>query len=317
MARHIDPVIAADLEAIPFNLNLGPDSLAASRDFRSQMAAAIQLSDRVEREDHVVAADPDVTVRVYRPKDDTAVLPCVYAIHGGGYVMGSYDMEDLRFDSWCASLGIAGVSVEYRLAPENPYPAPLEDCYAGLRWTYENAAVLGIDAATIGICGTSAGGGLAAGLALLCRDRGELNPAFQMLVYPMLDDRQVTPSSSWEVPIWSPVNNEFGWRSYPGDLYGTDRIPGYAAPARADDLSGLPPASVWVGTADGFCDEDILYAQRLNQAGVHTELHVYPGAPHGFDAFSATAPVARRCRRDMKEWLSASLGLDRREQLTG
>lgn len=317
MGRFIDPVVAADLEAVPFNLNLGPDSLAASRDFRSRMAAAIQLSDQIEREDHVIPGDPGITIRVYRPKGDPATLPCVYAIHGGGYVMGSYEMEDLRFDSWCRTLGIAGVSVEYRLAPENPYPAPLEDCYAGLRWTFDNAAALRIDPARIGICGTSAGGGLAAGLALMCRDRGELSPAFQMLVYPMLDDRQVTPSSRWEVPIWSPVNNEFGWRSYLGDLYGTDRVPGYAAPARADDLSGLPPASVWVGTADGFCDEDILYTQRLNQAGVHTELHVYPGAPHGFEAFSANAAIARRCRRDMKEWLSASLGVDRQEELTG
>lgn len=309
MTPFIDPVVAADLELIPFNLNLSQDSLEASRDFRSKLAAAVQLSDEVEREDHTIPGG--VKVRVYRPKGTTGPLPCVYAIHGGGYVMGSYDMEDLRFDTWCRSLGIAGVSVEYRLAPEHPYPAPLDDCYAGLRWVFENAGDLRVDASRTGICGTSAGGGLAAGLALLCRDRGEMEPAFQMLIYPMLDDRQVTPSSSWDVPIWSPVNNRFGWRSYLGALHGTEGIPGYAAPARAQDLSGLPPTSVWVGTADGFCDEDIAYAQRLNQAGVQTELHVYPGAPHGFDAFSANAPVARRCRRDMKEWLSAVLGLDR------
>ncbi|HET6917513.1 MAG TPA: alpha/beta hydrolase [Acidimicrobiales bacterium] len=311
MSRFIDPVVASDLEAVPFNLELGSESLEVSRDFRARMLAAVQLSDDVERQDHVVAGDPDVTVRVYRPKGNDSVLPCVYAIHGGGYVMGTYDMEDLRFDSWCRSLGVAGVSVEYRLAPETPFPGPLEDCYAGLRWVFANADSLRIDPARTGICGTSAGGGLAAGLALLARDRGEVRPAFQMLIYPMLDDRQVTPSSGWDVPIWSPANNEFGWRSYLGDLYGTDRIPAYAAPARADDLSGLPPASVWVGTADGFCDEDILYAQRLNHAGVPTELHVYPGAPHGFEAFSPNAPVARRCRRDMKEWLASALGVGR------
>jgi triacylglycerol lipase len=320
MARFIDPVVAADLEVIPFNLQLDAESLPVSRDFRSRMAAAVQLSDEVERQDHVVvrgpgSPGPDLTVRVYRPRnagpaDDGSHLPCVYAIHGGGYVMGSYDMEDLRFDSWCRSLGVAGVSVEYRLAPETPYPGPLEDCYEGLLWVFANADRLGIDRDRIGICGTSAGGGLAAGLALLARDRGEVRPAFQMLIYPMLDDRQLTPSSSWDVPIWSPANNEFGWRSYLGELYGTDRIPPYAAPARAEDLSGLPPASVWVGTADGFCDEDIAYAQRLNHAGVPTELHVYPGGPHGFEAFSANAPIARRCRRDMKEWLAAALGVD-------
>ena len=314
-SRFIDPVVASDLEAIPFNLNLDADSLPVSRDFRSRMAAAVQLSGDVAHEDHVVPGDPDVTVRVYRAKEraseDGAVLPCVYAIHGGGYVMGSYEMEDLRFDSWCRSLGVVGVSVEYRLAPEMPYPGPLEDCYAGLRWVFENAGMLGVDPERTGICGTSAGGGLAAGLALLARDRGEVRPAFQMLIYPMLDDRQTTPSSSWDVPIWSPANNEFGWRSYLGDLYGTAGIPGYAAPARAEDLSGLPPTSVWVGTADGFCDEDITYAQRLNHAGVPTELHVYPGAPHGFEAFSQNAEVARRCRRDMKEWLASAVGHDR------
>jgi acetyl esterase/lipase len=310
MDRHIDSTIADDLERIEFNLNLTADTLPVSREFRAQMAASIQLSDAVERSDHTVADAPHVKVRLHRPKGATGLLPCVYAIHGGGYVMGSYEMEDLRFDSWCQSLGVAGVSVEYRLAPETPYPGPLEDCYGGLVWVLEHAGDLGIDASRTGICGTSAGGGLAAGLALLARDRGQIRPAFQMLVYPMLDDRQVTPSSRWDLPVWSAANNEFGWRCYLGDLYGGEAIPQYAAPARAEDLSGLPPASIWVGTADGFCDEDIIYAQRLNQAGVPTELHVYPGAPHGFEAFSPTAAVARRCRRDMKEWLAASLGLE-------
>ena len=311
MPPFIDPVVASDLEAVPISFQLDAGSLPATRDFRSQMLTAVQLSDEVDRLDHVVGGDPEVKLRVYRRKGNDSVLPCVYAIHGGGYVMGSYEMEDLRFDSWCTSLGLVGVSVEYRLSPETPYPGPLEDCYSGLRWVFEHAEQLGIDPVRTGICGTSAGGGLAAGLALLARDRGEVQPAFQMLIYPMLDDRQVTPSSRWDVPVWSPANNEFGWRSYLGDLYGTDRIPPFAAPARAEDLSRLPPASVWVGTADGFCDEDIIYAQRLNQAGVPTELHVYPGAPHGFDAFSPNAPVARRCRRDMKEWLAAVVGSDR------
>ena len=142
---------------------------------------------------------------------------------------------------------------------------------------------------------------------MLARDRGELPIAFQLLVYPMIDDRQETPSSSWEVPIWSPAANTYGWKSYLGALYGTDDIPPTAAPARAVDLTGLPPAFVCVGTADGFCDEDILYAQRLNHAGVETELHVYPGAPHGFDGIIPGASLSRRCRRDMNEWLAAML----------
>jgi acetyl esterase/lipase len=272
----------------------------------------VQLSDDVERADHTVPGPdgaPDVVLRVHTPKGMTGPLPCVYSIHGGGYVLGTYEMDDLRFDQWCPRLGIVGVSVEYRLAPETPYPGPLEDCYAGLSWVWAHADELGIDRSRIGIAGASAGGGLAAGLALLTRDRGEFDLAFQMLIYPMVDDRQVTPSSSWEVPIWSPANNEFGWRSYLGPLYGTDRIPPYAAAARATDLTGLPPAFVCVGTMDGFCDEDIEYAQRLNHAGVPTELHVYPGAPHGFDGFAPMAPLARRCRREMREWLAAVLGV--------
>jgi len=252
--------------------------------------------------------EPDVKVRVYRPKGFSGVLPCVYAIHGGGYVFGTYEIEDLRFDAWCTSLCIAGVSVEYRLAPETPYPGPLEDCYTGLRWVFDNAAELGIDPDRIGICGTSAGGGLAAALALLACDRGEVRPSFQMLIYPMLDDRQLTPSSGWDAPVWSRANSTFGWRSYLGDLYGSDVVPAYAAPARAEELGHLPPAGIWVGTADGFVDEDVVYAQRLMQAGVHTELHVYPGAPHAFDALSNSA-MSRRCRRDMREWLSAAMGL--------
>jgi acetyl esterase/lipase len=308
--RAIDPAIAADLELFPMSLSdLSVETLPVVRDFRMQMISGFQLSDAVERTEHVVPGTPEapeVPVRVHRPKGAAGLLPCIYSIHGGGYVIGSYDMDDLRFDNWCPSLGAVGVSVEYRLAPEAPYPGPLEDCYAGLKWVFENAERLGIDPERIGISGASAGGGLAAGLALLARDRGELPVAFQMLIYPMLDDRQTTPSSRWEVPIWSPANNEFGWRSYLGDLFGSPDVPGYAAPSRADGLEGLPRTGVWVGTADGFCDEDIMYAQRLIQAGVPTELHVYPGAPHAFDAFPS-AEVSKRCRRDMLDWLRSAV----------
>lgn len=311
--RSLDPEISALLAEVPLNLGeLSAEMLPAIRSQRLVAAGMFELSDRVERTDHTIPGrdgDPDVVVRVHRPRGVEGVLPAVYAIHGGGYVLGTYEMEDVRFDQWCPRLGIVGVSVEYRLAPETPYPGPLEDCYTGLAWLFEHADELGVDPARIGISGASAGGGLAAGLALLARDRQELDLAFQLLVYPMIDDRQVTPSSSWDVPIWSPANNTFGWRSYLGPLYGTDGIPAYAAATRASELAGLPPAFVCVGTMDGFCDEDIDYAQRLNQAGVPTELHVYPGAPHGFDGFAPTAALSRRCRREMREWLAATLGL--------
>lgn len=271
-----------------------------------------ELSDAVERTDHVVCDDPPVVVRVHRPVsiDEGSAegpLPCLYSIHGGGYVLGSYDMDDAKFDRWCPEHGIVGVSVEYRLAPETPYPGPLHDCYAGLKWTYDHAAELGIDPHRIGITGVSAGGGLCAALALMARDRGEVPVRFQLLDCPMLDDRQQTGSSQLDnLLIWSRVSNAFGWRSYLGDLYGTDDVPGYAAPARAEDLSGLPEAYVCVGGADGFRDEDVAYAMRLYGAGVPTELHVYPGAPHGVALFTDTE-IARRYSADQEDWLRRQL----------
>ncbi|MFI5041299.1 MAG: alpha/beta hydrolase [Acidimicrobiales bacterium] len=297
-----DPEIAARLAAVPFP-PIGEDNYLTFRGGSARPA----LSDAVERSDHVVAADPPVSVRVHRPRGADGPAPCVYSIHSGGYVIGSYDIDDVLFDRWCPMFGIVGVSVEYRLAPETPYPGALDDCYAGLLWTFRNADELGIDADAIGVLGVSGGGGLAAALALVARDLGETPLAFQLLDCPMLDDRQQTPSSRVEgMPIWSRESNSFGWRSYLGELYGTDRVPFTAAPARATDLAGLPPALVSVGALDGFRDEDIAYAQRLMQAGVPTELHVYPGLPHGVQLFTDAA-VVKRAVRDREDWLGRQI----------
>jgi acetyl esterase/lipase len=303
----LDPELVPLLESAPV-WSFSADSLASIREGRS-LAMAVELSDDVERTDHVVSTDPYVVVRVHRPKAaDGNARPGVYSIHGGGYVMGTYEMDDARFDRYCTRLQCVGVSVEYRLAPESPYPGPIEDCYAGLRWMHAHSDELGVDPDHIGVTGISAGGGLAAALALLARDRGEVPLAFQLLECPMLDDRQVTSSSQLDgLPIWSRESNEFGWRSYLGKLYGRDDIPIYAAPARADDLTGLPPTLVIVGGADGFRDENIAYAMRLNQAGVPTELHVLPGAPHGVQMFAGSA-VATRWSRIVTEWLASRLG---------
>jgi acetyl esterase/lipase len=264
-------------------------------------------TDLVTRTDHLVPGDPPIPVRTHRAKAASGLLPCVISIHGGGFVVGGYDMDDHRFESWCTESGLMGVSVEYRLAPEVPYPGPLEDCHRALRWTIDHAEELGVDRTRIGLYGPSAGGGLAAGLALLVRDREEPPLAFQLLESPMLDDRQQSPSSTLEgLPVWSREANQFGWRSYLGDQYGSDELPYYAAPARATDLSGLPPTYVSVGAVDGFRDEDIEYAARLNRAGVPTELHVYPGAPHGYQMF-VDSPVARQSQRDSDEWLARVL----------
>jgi len=308
----IDPELAAMLDASPIDVGavLGGLTLDNIDDVRAVMSErpVEPLSDGVTRTDHVIDDATGVSVRVHRPVGVEGRLPCIYWIHGGGYVLGSNVGDDLRFDRWCPKLGCVGVSVEYRLAPEHPYPVPLDDCYAGLAWLHAHADELGVDAARIGIGGASAGGGLAAGLGLLVRDRGELPVAFQLLLYPMIDDRQITASSTWIDPIWPPSANRFGWTSYVGSGKGGPDLPAYAAPARATDLAGLPPTLVAVGAIDGFCDEDVEFATRLRQAAVPVELHVYPGAQHGFDGMVAGSAIARRANRDMLEWLAAQLG---------
>ncbi len=294
-AEFVDPEVAPLLGDFPF----GPITTDTLARFRDMPRAAPALSDNVTRSDHALETD-GTYVRVHQPvTPSTGLRACVFSIHGGGYVLGNVEGDDPAMDRWCQAFDIVGVSVEYRLAPETAFPGPLEDCYAGLRWTFEHAEELGIDRNRIGIHGVSAGGGLCAALALLTRDRGEFDLAFQLLDCPMLDDRQATPSSQADkLAIWSRESNTFGWQSYLGDLYGQDDIPYTAVPARADDLAGLPPAYVCVGGADGFRDEDIDYARRLYAAGVPCELHVYPGAPHGVESSqrrpsrNATAVIA-------------------------
>ena len=254
----LDPEISALLAASPVDIGGVLASLTNESivDIRAMFSATPPppLSDTIERTDHVLVDRGTATLRVHRPKNLAGQRPCVYWMHGGGLVLGDNKMDDARFDSWCNEYGIVGVSVDYRLAPEFPYPTPLEDCYAGLAWVHQNAESLGIDATRIGIGGASAGAGLAAGLALLARDRGDLSVAFQLLIYPMIDDRQITVSSTWSDPIWSPAANTFGWTAYLGDKKGTSDVEPYAAPARATDLSGLPPTLISVGALDGFSD---------------------------------------------------------------
>jgi triacylglycerol lipase len=301
VAAFVDPEIELLLEGyseIDWNEHSLPE-------IRRQPATVREraLSDDVERTDYLVPGNSGVIVRVHRPKGVAGLLPCIYAIHGGGYVSKDRSYFDPRFDVWCPRLSCAGASVEYRLAPENPYPSALEDCYSGLVWLFNNAHEIGIDRERIGVMGSSAGGGLAAALALYVRDHSELSLLFQLLLYPELDDRQITPSSRTETPLWSLASNEFAWKSYLGDLYGRPDVPIYAAPARALDLSELPPGYIMVGTFDRFLDESVSFAQRLNQAGVPTDLHIYPGATHGFDAIFSSTTVARQARKDMGIWV--------------
>jgi acetyl esterase/lipase len=216
-------------------------------------------------------------------------------MHGGGHVIGDLDQDDRLLSGIVAQTGAVCVSIDWRRAPENPFPAAIEDCYSGLLWLHEHGEQLGADRERIVVGGASSGGGLAAGLALLARDGGEVPIDRQMLIYPMLDDRARTTSSRavTHPRVWNRESNRLAWAAYLGDQYGGAVSP-YAAPSRADDLSGLPPA--WIATAelDLFVDENIEYAQRLMNAGVSTELHVYPGAVHGFDLFNPQADVSRR-----------------------
>lgn len=269
-------------------------------------AAAVALS---RRSVPGPAGAPDVDVLVYRPRDAAAALPCIFHIHGGGYVIGSVEAQEAQHRDMAARLGCVIVTVDYRLAPETVFPGAVEDCYAALAWVFAGAADLGIDTARIGVMGESAGGGLAAGLALLARDRGEHRLAFQHLIYPMVDDRTCThpdPHPHVGEFIWTPEHNHFGWAALLGGEPGSAGVSPYAAAARADDLTGLPPTYIATGGLDLFLEEDLHYARRLMRAGVPVELHVYPGGFHGFD-FDPTADVSTRARRDSLDALSRSL----------
>jgi acetyl esterase/lipase len=258
----------------------------------------------IERTELTTEPDGGVSMTVLRPRDAVGNLPVLFWMHGGGTVIGNRYMDDARLGEWCRSLSCVCVSVEYRLAPEAPYPAAIDDCDNGLRYIFDHAAELRLDTRRIGVGGRSAGGGLAAALALRWRDRGDDRLAFQYLEYPMLDDRMDWPSSQLDgLPVWSRESNAFGWRAYLGEHYGSDHVPPDAAPARASELAGLPPTFIPVGTADCLRDEAIDFAARLCRANVSTELHVYAGAVHGFDMFVDCA-VVRCAARDGADWLA-------------
>jgi acetyl esterase/lipase len=234
----------------------------------------------------VIPLESGMGVRLFRPAGVPEPAPALLWIHGGGYVMGSAQQDDALCRRLCRKLGITVASVEYRLAPEHPYPTPLEDCYSALTWL---AGLPAVDPGRVAIGGASAGGGLAAALALLARDRGDIAPAFQLLVYPMLDDRSSEAATNPNIRLWSPRSNQFGWTAYLGNA-----DPQVAVPARREDLSGLPPAWIGVGSNDLFHDEDLAYAERLKNAGVPCEVEVVPGAFHGFNLVVPKAQVSQR-----------------------
>jgi len=308
----VDPELRPVLATFPV-FALSKEGLPALREGMKQMQAALPVPEgALQPEERFVpgpAGAPDVRVLIYRPRDKAGPLPAIFHIHGGGYVMGTPEMMAAEHRELAPALGCAIVSVDYRLAPDVQHPAPVEDCYAALKWTYQNAAALGIDAERIGVSGESAGGGLAAALALLARDRGEVPLAFQHLIYPMIDDRTCTtadPHPHAGEHIWTAESNLFGWTSLLGKAPGGPGVDPYAAAARATDLKGLPPTYIAVGALDLFLDEDMEYALRLTRAGVPVELHVYPGAYHGFQA-APEARVTLTARRDSWDALARFL----------
>lgn len=261
----------------------------------------------VTREDYSVEASDGRPLPLFlcRPAGPTGPRALIYWIHGGGYYAGHFEQDTDRMVEWCLALGCTVASVEYRLAPEHPYPAALEDCYAGLSWLVEKGRELGVDSARVIVAGASAGGGLAAALSLLCRERGGPGLAGQLLLYPMLDDRCSTESSQWETYVWTRERNQLGWRSYLGSLAASQDVPPLAAPARSTDLAGLPQTLMLVGSIDILLDEDLTFARRLIDAGVSTDLHVFAGAPHGFDLpkLGGNTPLGRRASETMVAWL--------------
>jgi acetyl esterase/lipase len=244
---------------------------------------ALQRGDRDDVE--ALTLGSGVGVRLHRPIGVSAPAPALLWIHGGSYVLGTAQQDDGVCRRFSRALGITVASVDYRLAPEHPYPAALEDCYSALIWL---AGLPAVDPARVAIGGASSGGGLAAALALLARDRGEVTPALQLLAYPMLDDRSGARPATPNYRLGSPKNNRFAWTAYLGDA-----DPQVAVPARRDDLSGLAPAWIGVGTNDLVHDEDVAYAERLTEAGVPCRVEVVPGAFHLFDVVVPKAPVSQ------------------------
>jgi acetyl esterase/lipase len=312
------PFVHPDLRAMATqlakmgNMAITAETLPASRKGGAQFNRP-PLAAPAWREEMVPGLDrqPAVKVAVINAGERAAPRPAILNIHGGGFIMGDFKSDLRQMQEIAAELDCAIVSVEYRLAPETRFPGPLDDNYAALKWLYANAEKLGVDKSRIAVMGGSAGGGHAAMLAIAARDRGEVPIAYQALIYPMLDDR--TGSTVHKPPyqgalLWSPEANRFGWTSLLGVPAGSRHVPKGSVPAREENLAGLPPTFLGVGSIDLFVDEGVDYARRLADAGVLTELIVVPGAFHGFNLVE-TAPVVKRYKAHFMAALRQGLGL--------
>ncbi|WP_166346494.1 alpha/beta hydrolase [Phytoactinopolyspora limicola] len=308
------PAIDAVIERVRQDGRMTPANLHRARGDGYQKTLAEWVGARpVEFEDRSIpgpAGAPDLTVSILRPAD-RPISGGLYHVHGGGMVVGTRFEAIDRVLSWVVDFGLVAALPDYRLAPEHPHPAPVEDCYAGLCWMSEHAREWGFDPARLVIMGGSAGGGLSAAVSLLARDRGGPGLAGQILLCPMIDDRDETVSSRQydDDGPWNRTSNHTGWDSLLGTARGGPDVSPYAAPARATDLSGLPPAYIEVGAAELFRDEDVAYASKIWAAGGQAELHVWAGGCHGFEMVVPDAAVSRAALAARTSWLRRVLDL--------
>lgn len=288
--ERIDPELLPALEAFPA-LDLNRDNIVKMRALLASAPIVASAVSVLEEEQVISTQDGDLKVYIYR-RSRAEKQPAVLWVHGGGYILGNAQDERARVIADTCDCTV--VSVDYRLAPEHPFPAGPNDCYAALTWMNEQASELGIDPARIVIGGASAGAGMAAGVVLMNRDKANFPLKLQLLLYPMLDNLHATESGKLENhPVWKQATSFNAWEMYLNGTPGVDANP-YAAAARAKDLSGLPPAYICVGATDLFCDEDIAYARRLDDAGVNVELSVFPGVYHAAESFVPNAKISKR-----------------------
>lgn len=308
MTFKLDPAFAVVFA--PFAAALAASTLPTTGDIAARRAAfeAFQRTmhealpkptDVVTTDYEAITSDGARLLLRWYVKAGSAPGAAVYYVHGGGMILSNVSIYDRPVSRYVSASGVPFLSVEYRYAPEYPHPIPVEDCYTGLRWLVDHAPELGVDPMRIAVMGDSGGGGVAAGLAILTRDRRGPKLARQILIYPMLDDRNIQPDPHL-VPFmtWSYADNLTGWDALLGAARGTPQASPTAAATRVVDPSGLPPTYIDVGELDIFRDEDIAYAQRLQAAGVSTELHVHPGVPHGWEVFAPTIAVSARAYAD-------------------
>jgi acetyl esterase/lipase len=306
----LEPV-ADDIRTPVLYLPLSLRSETVLRILRSMPTPTMQASPGIAVESRTITGGDGGQLRVvtYQRADRPRASGALLWIHGGGLVLGTPEQGQPLCSRWADEIGCLVVSVDYRLAPEDPFPAGLEDCYAALQWLHDEADGLGVDPDRVAVGGDSAGGGLAAALSQLTRDRGGPSICFQLLEYPMLDDRTALPRDheGRGTFVWTPTSNHFAWTAYLGHAPSDIEDRPYAAPARTDDLTDLPPTWIGVGDLDLFFVEDVDYARRLEAAGVACELHVEPGMYHGADAIRPQADTSRRFRDHMTTALAAAL----------